>query len=150
MRLQPDLEFLQNEIKKLNKKYNVDMFSTKLRGGKAFAVEQKIREFKKLLFKSKRLHKATKTGRLDPRKLIRNAVQNMNNVNSRKYGAPPETVEKKSVGDENFREVYDFHRMVRVSRDAKRYKRNDIRFDKKNSQKTTQSVDGRRKSVSFS
>ena len=31
MRLQPDLEFLQNEIKKLNKKYNVDMFSTKLR-----------------------------------------------------------------------------------------------------------------------
>ena len=77
MRLQTDLEFLQNEIKKLNKKYNVDMFSTKLCGGKAFAAEQKIREFRKLLFKSKRLHKAPKTGRLDPRKLIRNAVQNM-------------------------------------------------------------------------
>ena len=46
------------------------MFSTKLQGGKAFATEQKIREFKKLLFKSKRLHKATKTGRLDPRKSI--------------------------------------------------------------------------------
>ena len=60
MRLQTDLEFLQNEIKKLNKKYNVDMFSTKLRGGKAFAAEQKIREFKKLLFKSKRLHKRPK------------------------------------------------------------------------------------------
>ena len=29
------------------------MFSTNLRGGKAFATEQKIREFKKLLFKSK-------------------------------------------------------------------------------------------------
>ena len=51
MRLQTDLEFLQNEIKKLNKKYNVDMFSTKLRGGEAFAAEQKTREFKKLLFK---------------------------------------------------------------------------------------------------
>ena len=51
MRLQTDLEFLQNEIKKLNKKYNVDMFSTKLRGGKAFATKQKIREFKKLLLK---------------------------------------------------------------------------------------------------
>ena len=50
------------------------MFSTKLRGGKVFAAEQKMREFKKLLFKSKRLHKATKTGRLDPRKLIRNVV----------------------------------------------------------------------------
>ena len=56
MRLQNDLEFSQNEIKKLNKKYNVDVFSTKLQGGKAFAAEQKIREFKKLLFKSKQLH----------------------------------------------------------------------------------------------
>ena len=41
MRLQVDLEFQQNEIKKLNKKYNVEMFSTKIRGGKAFAAEQK-------------------------------------------------------------------------------------------------------------
>ena len=95
MRLQTDLEFLQNKIKKLNKKYNVDMFSTKLHGGKAFAAEQKIRKFKKVLFKSKRLLKVTKTGRLDPRKLIRNAAQNTNNVNSQKYGVPPETVEKK-------------------------------------------------------
>ena len=135
MGLQPDLEFLQNEIKKLNKKYNVDMFSAKLRAGKAFATKRKIREFKKLLFKSKRLHKAIKTGRLDPRKLIRNAVQNMNNVNSQKYDVPPETVEKKSLEDEKCQEVYDFHRMVRVSRDAERYKRNDIRFDKKTRKK---------------
>ena len=106
MRLQTDLEFLQNEIKKLNKKYNVDMFSTKLRGGKAFATEQKIREFKKLLFKSKRLHKATKTGRLDRRKSIRNAVQNMNNVNSQKDGVPPKKVDKKSF--ENFEKVTIF------------------------------------------
>ena len=28
------------------------MFNTKVRGGKAFAAEQKIREFKKILFKS--------------------------------------------------------------------------------------------------
>ena len=33
--------------------------------GKAFAAEQKIREFKKILFKSKRLHKAMKGKRLD-------------------------------------------------------------------------------------
>ena len=33
MRLQTDLEFQQNEIKQLNKKFNVEMFSTKLRGG---------------------------------------------------------------------------------------------------------------------
>ena len=57
MRLQTDLEFQQNEIKKLNKKYNIEMFSTRVRGGKAFAAEQKIREFKKLLFKIKSLYK---------------------------------------------------------------------------------------------
>ena len=68
MKLQTHLEFQQHEFKKLNKKYNVDMFSTKIRDGKAFAAKQKIREFKKLLFKSKRLHKATKTGRVEPRK----------------------------------------------------------------------------------
>ena len=50
MRLQTDLEFQQNKIKKLNKKYNVEMFSSKTRGGKAFAAKQKIREFKTLLF----------------------------------------------------------------------------------------------------
>ena len=54
MRLQVDLEFQQNKIKELNKKYNVDMFSTKTRGGKAFAAEQKIREFKKILFRIKK------------------------------------------------------------------------------------------------
>ena len=53
IRLQTDLEFRQNEIQNLNKKYNVEMFSTRVRGGKAFAAEQKIREFKKLLLKMK-------------------------------------------------------------------------------------------------
>ena len=51
----------------------------------------------------------------------------MNNLNSQEYGVPPETVEKKSLEDEKFQEVYDFQKMVRVSRDAERCKR----FDKK-------------------
>ena len=132
MRLQTDQEFQQNEIKKLNLKYNVEMFSSRVRGGKAFAAEQKIRELKKILFKSKRLHKITKKGkRLDSKKLIKKAVENMNKTNSQKYGLPPETIEKKTLSDNVFREVYDFHRMVRVSRDADRYKRYDVRLDKK-------------------
>ena len=57
MRLQSDLEFKQNQILKLNDEFNVDMFHTRLRGGKAFAAEQKIREFKKLLLRGKRLEK---------------------------------------------------------------------------------------------
>ena len=43
IRLQTDLEFKQKKIFALNKKYNVDMFSTAVRGGKAFAAEQKLR-----------------------------------------------------------------------------------------------------------
>ena len=37
MRLLVDQEFQQNEIKQLNKKFSVEMFSTKVRGGKEFA-----------------------------------------------------------------------------------------------------------------
>ena len=48
MRLQTDLEFNQNQIKKLNDEFNVEMFYTKVRGRKAFAAEQKIREFKNI------------------------------------------------------------------------------------------------------
>ena len=47
LRLQTDLEFKQNQIKKLNAEFNVEMFHKKIRGGKHFAAEQKIREFKK-------------------------------------------------------------------------------------------------------
>ena len=55
--IQADREFEQNEIKELNKRYNVHMFSLKVRGGKSFAVEQKIRDLKKLLCKTKALSK---------------------------------------------------------------------------------------------
>ena len=128
MRLHTDLKFQQNEIKKLNVKYNVEMFSSRTRGGKAFAAEQKIREFTKILFKRKRLHKATKGKRLDSKKIIRKAIENMNKTNSQEYGLPPKTVEQKTLSDNNFREIYDF---IRVSKDAARYKRHDIRLDKK-------------------
>ena len=52
MHLQTDLEFKQNQIKKLNDEFNVEMFHTKVRGGKAFAAEQKIREFEKNFIKT--------------------------------------------------------------------------------------------------
>ena len=39
MRLQTDLEFQQNEIKRLNAKYNMEMFSSRVRGGKVYAAE---------------------------------------------------------------------------------------------------------------
>ena len=80
MRLQTDKEFNQNKIKQLNKKLDVEMYHTELRGGKAFAAEQKIREFKKILLRSKRFEKMKKKKRIRPNQLIRNAAENMNNV----------------------------------------------------------------------
>ena len=59
----------------------------------------------------------------------------MNKTISQKYGYPPETVEKKSLSDNIFREIYDLHRIVKVSKDAARCKRNDIRLDKKSRKK---------------
>ena len=41
------------------------MFSMRIRDGKAFAVEQKIRELKKLLFKSKRIQRKSASKRID-------------------------------------------------------------------------------------
>ena len=129
MRLQVDLEFQQNKIRKINQKYNVEMFSTKNRGGKAYVAEQKIREFKKILFRIKKTYKRLKK-RLNSAKLIKKAVQNMNNIKT-KYGFEPEFIERESLKDENFKERYDFHRLNQVTKDFKRYKRHDIQFDLK-------------------
>ena len=128
MRLQVDLEFQQNKIKELNKKYNVDMFSTKNRGGKAYAAEQKIREFKKILFRIKKTYKRLNK-RLNSAKLIKKTVQNMNNTKSIKYGLEPEIIEKRSLTDDNFREKYDFYRLNQVTKALKRYKKHDINID---------------------
>ena len=70
MRLQTDQEFKQRKIYDLNKKFNLDTFTTSLRGGKAFAAEEKIREFKKSSLRSKRIEKYNKK-RIKPNYLIK-------------------------------------------------------------------------------
>ena len=70
------------------------MFTTRLRGGKAFAAEQKIREFKKFLLRSKRIEKYNKN-RIKPNDLIKKATLNLSNVKSVKYGFAPEQIEEK-------------------------------------------------------
>ena len=94
MRLQTNQEFQQNDIKKLNKKYNVEMFSVRVRGGKAFAAEQKIKEFKKILLKAKRLNKR-KENKIQPNKIIEQAINNTNKTKSEKYDIDSNTIEKK-------------------------------------------------------
>ena len=47
MKIQTDQEFKQRKLFDLNKKYNIGLFSTAVRGGKTFAAEQKLKELKK-------------------------------------------------------------------------------------------------------
>ena len=54
MQLQVDNEFQQVKIKDSNDRYNVTIFTTSIRGGKAFATKQKIRERKRRKVKLKR------------------------------------------------------------------------------------------------
>ena len=130
MNLQTDLEFKQNAIKRLNKEYSVEMFHTKVRGGKAFATEQKIREFKKLLLQSKRYIKRGGK-RIKPNELIKKAVENMNETNSTKYGVSPESVETKTIDSakdsEHNRETFDFLRLKKVDNNHQR----NIKFESK-------------------
>ena len=122
MRLQTDQEFKLQKIYYFNKKFNVDMFTTSLRRGKAFAAEQKIREFKKALLRSKKMEKYNKK-RIKPNDLIKKATFNLNNVKSVKYGFAPEQIEEKSLNKETgkkFTEIYDFHRLIKVKENKDR------------------------------
>ena len=137
MHMQTNLEFKQNQIKKLNKGFNVEMFHTKLQGGKAFAAEQKIREFKKFLLRSKRFEKLKKK-KIKPNKLIKKTAQNINGTFSKKYSLAPETIEKRSLNPNYgmyFQETYDFVRLRKIEN-------NQLRNDKYN-----QKIDKRKKTL---
>ena len=150
MHLQTDLEFKQDQIKKLNNEFNVQMFHTKVRGGKAFAAEQKIREFKKNLLRSKRLEKFTKN-RIKPNDLIKKAAQNMNETISTKYQLAPKTIEKRSLNPNDgkyFQEIYDFMRIRKIENNQMRNDKYDQKIDQKENN-IKKSLKFRRKNFSF-
>ena len=77
-------------------------------GGKAFAAEQKIRQLKKKLLRSKRFEKFRKN-RIKPNYLIKKAAQNMNETISTIYQLVPKTIEKRSLNPSDgqyFQEIY--------------------------------------------
>ena len=59
---------LQNKIKKLNSKSNLQIFITRIRGEEAFTTKQKINDLKKLLFKSKKIQKNSSSKRINAKK----------------------------------------------------------------------------------
>ena len=75
MRLQVDNEFQQVKLKDLNDQNSVEMFATSVRGGKAFATEQKIRELKIRISKLN----AQKLN-ISPTKIISSSADNINSV----------------------------------------------------------------------
>ena len=120
MRLQVDNEFQQVKIHDLNNQNNVEMFATSIRGGKAFAAEQKIRELKTRVGKLK-IQKLE----ISSTKIILKSAANMNNLLNEKYGLPPEEIETRSLSDERFRTLFNFHRIEKTRQVHERLNRYD-------------------------
>ena len=111
MKLQVDQEFQQVKIKDLNDLKMWNCFSTFLRGGKAFAAEQKIRELKTRIAKlfNQKLKMST-------RKIIEMSTVNMNIRPSKKYDFSPQEVEKRALESERFGTVYNMHRLEKTNK----------------------------------
>ena len=121
MRLQTDQESKQRNIEEPNKNLNVEMYSTHLRGGKAFAAEQKIRELKNLLLRSKCIEKF-KCKRMKPNKLIKKGTFNLDNTKSEKCGYSPKQIEEQVLDPSTgkyFQDVYDIHCLIKLRSDRK-------------------------------
>ena len=103
IRLQTDQEFKQKKIFDLNKKFNVDMFSTAVKGGNAFAAEQKLRELSKRISRLKAMEKMP-SKKQNLYEIIKRFVENMNSLPSTKYKQTPNEIEKNSLNSEGSRE----------------------------------------------
>ena len=112
MRLQVDNEFQQVKVQYLNDKFNVTMFTTSVRGGKVFAAEQNIRELKAKVSKIKAISNEQKA-KVSAATIIQKSAENMNAMNSQKYGISPDEVEKKSLSSQRFRLLFSFKRIKR-------------------------------------
>ena len=104
MRLQVDNEFEQIKIKDLNYINIVEMFTSAV--GKAFAAEQKIRELKTRIAKVN----AQKL-KVSPSEIIEMSTAKMNLRPSRKYGLPPEEVERPALSNEHFKTMFNTKRI---------------------------------------
>ena len=104
MRLQVDNEFEQIKIKDLNYINIVEMFTSAV--GKAFAAEQKIRELKTRIAKVN----AQKL-KVSPSEIIEMSTAKMNLRPSRKYGLPPEEVQRPALSNEHFKTIFNTKRI---------------------------------------
>ena len=110
MRMQTDNEFQQVKMKDLNSNYNVAMSMTNVRGEKAFAAEQRIRELKRRILKLKTISDQNKA-KISPTTIIKRSAENINNFKSEKCKLTPNEIEKKSLENQRFRTEFNFERI---------------------------------------
>ena len=115
MRLQVDNKVQQVKIKDLNDINNVEKFTFAVRGGKAFPAEQKIRELKTRIAKIN----AQKL-KIRPSKIIEMSTAKMNLKPSRKYGLPPEEIERRALSNERFKTIFNMKRIEKAQRFQRR------------------------------
>ena len=89
-----------SRIKDLNDKFNATMFTTGLRGGKAFAAEQNqrtekqnIRELTSRISKLRTISDKQKA-KITAVTIIKQSAENMNNVKNEKYGISPNVIKE--------------------------------------------------------
>ena len=100
------------------------MFSTAVRGGKAFAAKQKLRELKKKLSRLLVSQRNSKKKLKSLNILIQKAVENMNSLPIAKYGVEPDKIEKRSGRESDwFREWFDIRDLSRISNAHPQYER---------------------------
>ena len=58
-------------------------------------------------------------------------MENLNKTNSEKYGLTPENIERKTLANNVFKEVYDFCRLTKITKAANRYERYNEKIDQK-------------------
>ena len=127
MRLQSDQEFLQSDIKILNKKHNVIGFASKLNEGHAFAAEQKIRDLKTYINRAQRLSgtdsgkKKKKKHRLNGYDNVKAATERLNSVKSVKYDTIPNKVQRITAKNDDMRALYNGYRLKKVQQGSVRY-----------------------------
>ena len=83
------------------------MFTTSLRGVKAFVSEQKIRELKSRISKVKAISDKNKA-KIPAVTIIKQSAENINDVKSKKYVISPNDIEKKSLSSEKFKTLFNF------------------------------------------
>ena len=103
MKLQVNNKFQQVKIQNLNDQNDVKIFTTSVRGGKAFVAEQKVGKFKTAIAKL-----SIQKLNVLPTKIILKFAENVNNVDSEKYGMSPEEIEKRASSDKNLRRFFIF------------------------------------------